>query len=199
MLAPLARLDVSAVEPRTLYVQDGGLLIALLGWRTLLLVVVASGASAPAAAQRLPLIAECKIQRIVDGDTVECARGRTRIMVRLLGIDAPERNQGPYGKQATQFLETTIPPGSMVLLDRDVRERDRYGRLLAYLWTDSATMVNEDMLRAGLAVVDIQPPNVKYADELRAAARAAREAQVGLWATPAFTCLPVDFRRKKCR
>ena len=163
------------------------------------ILAVALCGSTPAFAQRLPLIAECTVRRIVDGDTVVCTRGRTSIVVRLLGIDAPERGQRPYGAQATQFLQTLLPAGSVVILDRDVRERDRYGRLLAYLWTDSATMVNEDLLRAGLAVVDIQPPNVKYADGLRSAAREAREARTGLWATPAFECLPTDFRKKKCR
>ena len=140
----------------------------------------------------------CTIRRVIDGDTFVCSADSTRVTVRLLGVDAPERGQRPYGQEATRFLQRTLPPGTVVRIERDVRERDRYGRLLAWVWTGDEGMLNEALLRAGLAVVDIQPPNVRHAERLRDAARAAREAGTGLWATPAFSCRPADYRRKRC-
>lgn len=141
---------------------------------------------------------ECTVERVIDGDTFTCARGSTLVTVRLLGIDAPELAQRPWGRQSSAHLARLLPRRSVVRLDLDVRERDRYGRVLAYAWSDSG-MVNERMLRAGLAVVYVQPPNVKYADDLRAAARAARAEGSGLWSTPAFDCTPADYRQRRCR
>lgn len=140
----------------------------------------------------------CKVRRVIDGDTIECVLNAKRVSIRLLGIDAPELRQKPFGPQAKAFLQRLLPVDASVTLDIDVRATDRYGRLLAYVWNDGTIMVNEELLRAGFAVVDIQPPNVKYAEVLRAAAAAARAAQIGLWATSAFECSPADFRRKKC-
>ena len=120
-------------------------------------------------------------------------------MIRLLGVDAPELRQKPFGGQAKDFLAHLLPARDSIMLDMDVRETDRYGRLLAYAWNDSAVMINEELLRAGLALVDIQQPNVKYAEELRAAADTARRRKVGLWATNGFDCAPANFRHKKCQ
>jgi len=61
---------------------------------------------------------------VVDGDTIRCADG-TR--VRLLQIDAPEMDQGPFGRAAGAFLEALTPPGRVVRLETDVERRDRYG------------------------------------------------------------------------
>ncbi|NIR40655.1 MAG: hypothetical protein GWN07_32915, partial [Actinobacteria bacterium] len=72
-----------------------------------------------------------------------------------------------------------------VLLELDVERRDRYGRLLAYVWADGA-MVNWQLVRQGWAVLLTYPPNVAYVEWFTSAQRRAREEQVGLWATPAF-------------
>ena len=149
-------------------------------------------------AQRAVDPKECIVRRIIDGDTFECGISRARFSVRLLGIDAPEARQRPFGPRATARLQKLLPIRSKVLLELDVRERDRYGRVLAYVWTNDALMVNEEMLRAGFALVDIEPPDVKYAEALRAAAREAQDARAGLWTTNAFDCTPAQFRRKKC-
>ena len=138
------------------------------------------------------------MRRIIDGDTIECVVGGANISVRLLGIDAPEMRQGAFGKVARDFLASRLAIRSTVRLELDVRETDRYGRLLAYVWSDSGVMVNEEILRAGLAVVDIQSPNVRHAEVLRRAASDARAKGSGLWGTPAFDCTPADFRRKRC-
>ncbi len=148
-----------------------------------------SGPPAPAGAT-LP----CRVTRIVDGDTIECEElGR----VRLIGMDTPELSQAPYGRRATQALADLLPDDRRVQLELDVERRDRYGRLLAYVWADGA-MINWQLVRQGWALVLTYPPNVAYVEWFTSAQRRAREDEVGLWATPAFDCPPIDRRRGRC-
>lgn len=149
-------------------------------------------------AQSADMPPSCRVLRIIDGDTFECNIGGVKQSVRLLGIDAPEVRQRPYGTQATAALAKLLRLRSEVILDLDVRDRDSRGRLLAYVWNKDAIMVNKELLKRGFAVVYIEPPNVKYDTELRRAAKAAKQKQVGLWATEAFSCAPADFRQKRC-
>jgi len=137
----------------------------------------------------------CVVTSITDGDTFNCAGARR---VRLLLIDAPERNQRPHGAQATVALARLIAAGDEVTLELDVQERDRYGRTLAYAWRADGRMVNGELARAGFVVVSVYPPNVKYVDRLRLAVSEARAARRGLWATNGFECLPAERRRGRC-
>jgi micrococcal nuclease len=136
----------------------------------------------------------CELTRIVDGDTIEC-QGTGR--VRLIGMDTPERGQGPYGAMATRALSALLEQATTVRLERDVELRDRYGRMLAYVWADSV-MVNWALVRQGFAVVLTYPPNVQYVDSFTTAQRLAREEGVGLWGIGGFECLPRDRRRGRC-
>lgn len=139
--------------------------------------------------------ARCTVERIIDGDTIQC---REHGRVRLLMIDTPELSQRPWGQHARAALAAMLPVGSTALLELDVQPRDRYGRILSYVYDSDSRMVNEVLLRAGYALVAVVPPNVKHVDRLRQAAAAAREAGRGLWSTPAFECAPVDHRRGRC-
>jgi micrococcal nuclease len=164
------------------------------------LLLVLSFYPAVSGGQRTPRASEpCRVVRIVDGDSIECVLQGKRERIRLLGIDAPELRQEPFGRRAKAFVQQVLPLRASVALEIDVRERDRYGRLLAYVWSDSATMINEAILRAGFALPYIEPPNVRYAKVLRGATASARAAGVGLWATSAFACAPADYRRGRCR
>lgn len=137
---------------------------------------------------------ECVITRIIDGDTVDCQPGGR---VRLIGMDTPEQGQRPYFEQATEAVAALIPRGSTVQLELDVEPRDRYGRILAYLWKDDQ-LVNWIMVREGWAVLLTYPPNVQYVDWFSRAQSLAREEQRGLWATGGFDCLPADRRARRC-
>jgi micrococcal nuclease len=139
--------------------------------------------------------ATCVVARIVDGDTLVCAGGER---VRLLLIDAPELSQAPFGAAARRALEALAPPGTWLGVEHDVRPIDRYGRTLAYLWLADGRMVNEELLRAGVALVAVYPPNVRHVERLRAAVAEARAAGAGLWATTAFECGPADHRAGRC-
>ena len=137
----------------------------------------------------------CIVQRVADGDTLVCDDD---VRVRLLLIDAPELSQGPWGDVARRELESLAPAGTRLRLERDVQPRDQYDRTRAYLWLDDGRMGKEELLRAGVAVVRVYPPNVRHVDRLRAVVAAARAAKVGLWATSAFDCAPADHRAGRC-
>jgi len=138
-----------------------------------------------------------RVVKVVDGDTLDVALGARTERVRLLGIDTPEsvRPDTPvqcFAKEATSRLQALLPPGTPVRLARDVEERDRFGRLLAYVYRQPDDLfVNLDLVRGGYAQVLTFPPNVAHARDLEAAARDARRASRGLWvACPAATSLP---------
>ncbi|MEX2583873.1 MAG: thermonuclease family protein [Gemmatimonadota bacterium] len=138
----------------------------------------------------------CTVERVVDGDTLVCREAAERI--RLLMIDAPELDQRPVGAEAKDALERLLPPGTAAPVEIDVQERDRYGRILAYLFAPDGRMVNEILAVDGFAVALVIPPNVRHADRIRSAVEAARRAQRGLWSGSAFDCSPADHRAGRC-
>lgn len=123
------------------------------------------------------------VTRVVDGDTVDTGVGR----VRLIGIDTPEtvhpeRGVECFGREASAFAARLMPPGTAVRLRYDAERRDRYGRLLAYVYrADDGLFVNAELVEQGYAQVSTVPPNVAHADELVMLARDARDAGRGLW------------------
>ncbi len=138
----------------------------------------------------------CTVIRVVDGDTVACAEASERI--RLLLVDAPELGQGQAATDARLALESLLPPGTIARLELDVQERDRFGRILAYLHTPGGEFVNEELARRGFAVMLVVPPNVRHVDRIRAAVEDARINRRGLWGGSAFECAPVDYRSGRC-
>lgn len=147
----------------------------------------------------VPAPSTCRITRIVDGDTVHCdPLGR----VRLIGIDSPERDQGPHFTAASDAIAELIPVGTEVWAEEDREERDRFDRPLRYLWLGDDVperMVNWMMIRSGYAVELTYRPNDRYQRAFQAAAEAARAESAGLWGTGGFECIPVDSRRGACQ
>jgi len=118
--------------------------------------------------------------RVVDGDTLVLrAAGKTR----LIGVDTPEVYGGLecFGRKASVFAERTLRPRLRVTVERDVEERDRYGRTLLYVRLPDGRSFNELLVRRGFAVPLTVPPNVRHAATFRRLARQAREREVGLW------------------
>lgn len=119
--------------------------------------------------------------RVIDGDTIEIAGGEK---VRYIGIDTPEivDPRSPvecFGKEATAENKKLVE-GKMVRLEKDISERDKYGRLLRYVWVGD-TLVNLELVRNGFAHASSYPPDIARQDELIAAEKTARESELGLW------------------
>ncbi len=127
------------------------------------------------------------VTHVVDGDTVDVAfaSGR-RERVRILGANTPEtvdprRPVECFGPQASAYTHRRLAPGTRVTLELDVEKRDKYGRLLAYVYVGGARY-DDELLRLGYAHLLIIPPNGVHASALVAAELDARRARRGLWA-----------------
>lgn len=156
------------------------------------LVVLLWGGAVDAACRPTGPSAQATVAHHYDGDTLRLADGRR---VRLLGIDTPEMNHRrgapqPLARQALASTQSLLPRGGPVRLTRDRQTRDRYGRELAHAFRPDGASVEEALLREGLAVAFILPPNVAMADCLLAAERDARGARRGLWSLPAYRPQP---------
>ncbi len=129
-----------------------------------------------------------EVVRIVDGDTIVVRLGGQEEKVRLIGINTPEsvdprKPVECFGKEAGRHLAELVPEGTAVQLVRDVEERDRYERLLAYIYRASdGLFVNLAQVADGFAEPATYPPNVAHVDEFATAARSARDRNLGLWA-----------------
>jgi micrococcal nuclease len=139
--------------------------------------------------------ADCVVSRIIDGDTFQCEGGSR---VRLLIADADEVEQSVYADSAVIMLERYMPVGERVRLEFDVAGYDRYRRILAYVYS-RGVFINRELVRRGLARVEVYPPNVRWVDEIRAAADSARQEKLGVSSSSAFECTPSDYRAGKCR
>ncbi|NDI33587.1 thermonuclease family protein [Chengkuizengella sediminis] len=126
------------------------------------------------------------ITDIVDGDTIKVQFEGKEETIRLLLVDTPEtvhpnKPIQPFGPEASKFAKDTLTLGKKVQIEIDVSERDKYGRLLAYLWVEGK-LFNEMLLEKGLArVAYIYPPNVKYVDQFQETQEKARQEGIGIW------------------
>ncbi len=135
--------------------------------------------SSPAPTARLVAgLNKTLIVRVIDGDTVELEGGER---LRYIGMNTPESTTRHecFGDEATARNRNLVE-GRVVTLETDVSNRDRFGRLLRYVYVDGV-MVNELLVLEGYATVSTFPPDVKYQERFLAAETAAREAAVGLW------------------
>ena len=135
------------------------------------------------------------VTRVIDGDTIELAN---KERVRLIGIDTPEARYNPklkrdarrtgrdyrtiitMGRKATSFTKSLVE-GKKVKLEFDAEKRDKYGRLLAYVYLPDGRMLNAELLKEGYAQIYTFPPNVKYVDSFLKLQKQARENNRGLW------------------
>jgi micrococcal nuclease len=129
-----------------------------------------------------------KVTRVIDGDTIEIEGGEH---VRYIGIDTPEtvdprKPVQCFGVEASAKNKELIE-GKMVRLEKDITDRDKYNRLLRYVWVDNL-FVNLELVKQGFAYSYSYPPDIKYQKQIVSAQQEAREAKRGLWnACPADT------------
>ena len=127
------------------------------------------------------------VQRVVDGDTIEVAISNRVEIVRYIGISTPEiqvptRRAERYG-EAAKAANARLATGKNVQLVFDVQRRDRFGRLLAYVYAGDL-FLNAELVAAGYAEVATYPPNVRHRETFMTRQREARQARRGLWADP---------------
>jgi len=116
------------------------------------------------------------VKEVIDGDSFVLADGR---QVRLIGIDAPEYAT-PGADISRDFLENLIA-GRKIVMKRDSRDRDKYGRLLRYVWVEKC-FVNGEMVRKGYAQVLCFEDARRHAKEFLELQARAKSAGTGLWA-----------------
>jgi len=127
------------------------------------------------------------VVRVVDGDTIVARVDGVEERVRLIGIDAPEsvKQDSPvecFGPEASAHLKQLLPGGASVRLELDQEPRDKYDRLLAYVFrSDDDLFVNRAMVADGYAAAFVYKPNVAYTPTLQDAGRTARSTGAGLW------------------
>jgi endonuclease YncB( thermonuclease family) len=123
-----------------------------------------------------------RVKWVNDGDTIVLTN---RWRVRYIGIDAPEidhQNQKaqPYAYASRSFNKRLVSSGK-IDLEFDEERRDRYGRVLAYIFLADGSFLNARMLENGLAYYLYRKPNLKYDKRLLKAQRDGMKAQQGLW------------------
>ena len=131
------------------------------------------------------------VRKVYDGDTVLLTNGQK---VRFLGINTPEvegRNKSaePGGEEAKNWLSGQLK-NKKIRLESDVEKKDKYGRLLAHVFTEDGAHLNLELVKAGLAAVNIHPPNLKYVDTLLTVQEKAENARRGLWAYKHYASQP---------
>ena len=122
-----------------------------------------------------------KVKRVIDGDTLLLINGER---VRLIGVDTPETKhpQKPvqyFGIEAYKFTKQ-MAEGKVVKLEYDWQRRDRYRRLLAYVYLMDGTFLNAEIIKQGYGFAYTRYP-FKYMEEFRLYQREAREKKRGLW------------------
>ncbi len=129
-----------------------------------------------------------RVIRVVDGDTIVADVEGREERVRYIGVDTPESVKPGtpvqcYAKKASARNRALVE-GRRVRLVTDAEERDRYGRLLAYVYRqDDGAFVNAALVREGFATPLTIPPNVAHEAQFATLAREARRAGRGLWST----------------
>jgi micrococcal nuclease len=161
----------------------------LLALSAFLLVESGHGTAAPSRQ-------DARVVAVNDGDSVTIVMNGMKYRARLIGIDAPEMGQEPWGRKAREHLRTLLKGYRWrVSIEEDVEQRDKYNRFLVYLWSPDGEMLNERMLRDGYAVLFTIQPNSKYAERFRKAQRSARENKKGIWGPEGLKERPLDYKK----
>lgn len=164
-----------------------------------IILIVASGALAVRLANEVPDISALlksqtvsnpslmkdvpvTVKRIIDGDTIELASGEK---VRYIGVDTPEKvspnvSTQCFADEASRYNQSQVE-GKNVRLTQDTSARDRYGRLLAYVYLEDGRFLNEELVKKGYAFSSTYPPDTAKQKVLDQAQESARSQSLGLW------------------
>ena len=171
------------IKKKSLIAKQQALLISGIGGILLFLIGFVLGRTSislpsPTATPTSSLV---KVTRVIDGDTIEIEGGER---VRYIGIDTPEtvdprKPVQCFGIEASKKNKELVE-GKNVRLEKDITDKDKYGRLLRYVYIDNL-FINLELVKQGFAFSYTYPPDIKYQAEILAAEAEAREANRGLW------------------
>lgn len=131
-------------------------------------------------------IESAKVLKVVDGDTLKILYRGEKESLRLIGIDAPESRENKklerdahhnpelkkqllyQGKAATHYVKTLVHEGDVIQIEFDAEKRDRYQRLLGYVYLKGGAFLNEQLILSGYARPMKISPNTKYAQRFQA-------------------------------
>ena len=130
-----------------------------------------------------------QVLRVTDGDTIHINYNGKNEKVRLIGLDTPETKDPRkpiqcFGREATaKMTELAENKNIRLEFDKTQGERDKYGRLLAFVYSEDSKNLAYEMIRQGYGNEYTYNSNpYKYQNEFKEAARKAREENKGLWA-----------------
>jgi micrococcal nuclease len=115
------------------------------------------------------------VVKVIDGDTIVIEGG---YHVRYIGVDSPETDEFYYSE--AKQMNADLIAGKKVRLESDITDKDKYGRLLRYVYVGD-TFINAEMVRQGCAWSIAYPPDVKYQVYLEAMEKEARQLKRGVW------------------
>ena len=140
------------------------------------------------------LLGPMPIVKILDGDTIRVTDHFFEDTIRLIGVDTPEVYGGvqPFGPEASAFTKALLTIGTKVWIELDKAHRDRYGRILGYVYLEKADgewesngrhfiQVNLELAKVGLAKVLTVPPNVRYKQLYLDAENKAKDHKLQMW------------------
>jgi len=154
-----------------------------------------------------------RVIRVISGDTLTVQFNSKWEEFKMIGIKTPDinNNNSIYaeavrqnlplaevirrGRQSTQYLGQLLHYGNQVWLEFDTQKRDRFGRLLGYVYLPSGKMVNQMILEEGYAFLDILPPNLRYQDRFFQAFKRGKEQKRGYWKPSSFSPLAESARK----
>ncbi len=140
-----------------------------------------------------------KVISVIDAYTLRIYYMGNKASVRFIGIDCPESRVNKksrrdaeksgknietilkMGKRAKEFVESLVKPGDLITIEYDVKQMDRYKRLLGYVYLPNGKMLNEEIVKAGYASALTIPPNEKYQGTFLKAYQDARRDKLGFW------------------
>lgn len=120
-------------------------------------------------------ISTATVQAVIDGDTVVLSNGDH---VRLIGIDSPEKGAAYYEEARNCVIQ--LLEGKKVTLEKDTTDKDRYDRLLRYIWIDGR-LINAEIVTGGFAIAYRYPPDIKYATTFDQCEQMAKSNGNGIW------------------
>ena len=167
--------------------------------RNLLIIFLVSWGGFGCSLSETPEGVNIRVERVLSGHTLEyldpTTSPATMQPVRLIGVNAPDLNQSPWGRAARERLRQLIQ-GRVVLLELGTESRDRFDRVLAYVWLDGV-LLNEQLVEEGYVLAEERLPNTKYSRTLEYAQHHARLMERGIW-NPAqpLRLTPTEFRRQ---